>query len=192
MRKHQWKQEQNALPRKEKYANKSTNFIVFCNQSAVDYLGVGGRHSNTHWVIWRHVVVCGAEFCHQFICHFVVGGNSLLLHLLTHFHGEMSQAFSILLPFLTTLSVDRTPSHINTYANIFETLFPLPQSGQKWFFTRHILKRLVEYSPWWPRGGVGRLTLSEELGTRRVWTVYQNGIWYCCPLRCSNHLLRKR
>ena len=30
--------------------------------------------------------------------------------------------------------------------------------------------------------------LSEELGTGRMWTVYQNGIGYRRPLRCSYHL----
>lgn len=57
---------------------------------------------STHSVVGRHVVVRGAELCHQLVRHLVVGGHSFLLHLLANLHGEMPQALTVLLAFLST------------------------------------------------------------------------------------------
>lgn len=62
---------------------------------------------STHSIVGRHVVVGGAELCHQLVCHFVVGGHSFLLHLLANLHGEMPQALAVLLAFLSTFSEDK-------------------------------------------------------------------------------------
>ena len=62
--------------------------------------------NRSYRVIGRHVVVCGAELCHQLVSHLVVGGDSLLLYLLTHLHGEMPQPLPIFLTFFTTFSTE--------------------------------------------------------------------------------------
>lgn len=72
--------------------------------------------SMTHSVIGWHVVIWRAEFCDQFVCHFIVCGYSFFLHLLTDFHGEMPQAFPILFPFLTTFPENK---HIATIPYFF-------------------------------------------------------------------------
>lgn len=68
---------------------------------------------STYWVIRRHVVVCRAELCHQFICHLIVRGYSFLLHFFTDFHGEMPQALPILVPLFTTFSTVRINHTLN-------------------------------------------------------------------------------
>lgn len=62
---------------------------------------VCGRHhvtgTGTDRLVRRDVVVSGAELGHQLVRHLVVGRHHLLLHLLTHFHGEMPQTLPALI-----------------------------------------------------------------------------------------------
>lgn len=46
----------------------------------------------------RRDVVSRTQLGHQLVCDFIIGGYAFLLNLLAHLHGEMSQAFSILVP----------------------------------------------------------------------------------------------
>lgn len=169
---------------------------------------------STHRVIGWHVVVWRAEFCDQFVCHFIVGGYSFLLHLFTHFHGEMPQALSILFSFLATFAGDRAD---HTYCSIFRSnrMISLPNLSVAYVTSFCIIKQLtleknlistqshydvlsfctkgpLHDSPWWPWRGIGWLTLIEELRTWCMWTVYQNGIGYRRPLRCSNYLQKTK
>lgn len=139
-----------------------------------------GEDCKTHCIVGRHVVVRGAEFCHQLISHFVVGGDSFLLDLLTHFHWEMPQAFAVLFPFLSTFPEIRL--HYNNRGVISSSIF--------WKYSSY-LQALRGDSPRWPGWGIRLLGLSEELGAGCVRTVYQNSIGYCGSLRCSNHLQQK-
>lgn len=42
--------------------------------------------------------VSRTQLSHQLVCNLIVGGYAFLLNLLTYLHGEMSQAFPILVP----------------------------------------------------------------------------------------------
>ena len=48
------------------------------------------------------------ELGHQLVGHLVVGGDPLLLHLLTHLHGEVAQAFADPCPSLAPLPATNT------------------------------------------------------------------------------------
>lgn len=133
----------------------------------------------THCVVGRHVVVWRAEFCHQLVSHFVVGGDSFLLDLLTHFHWEMPQAFAILFTFLSTF-----PEFILHYNNKGYYFHCLKYSAYR--------QAVRGDSPRWPGRGIRLLGLGEELGAWCVRTVYQNCIGYRRSLRCSNHLQMTR
>lgn len=50
-------------------------------------------------------VVSRTQLRHQLVCDLIIGGYSFLLNFLAHLHGEVSQAFPILVPSSTAASV---------------------------------------------------------------------------------------
>lgn len=64
----------------------------------------------TYSVIGRDVV-SRTQLSHQLVCDLIIGGYAFLLNLLAHLHGEMSQAFPILVPSSTAASVGEKNTH---------------------------------------------------------------------------------